>query len=688
MAPARAAADLERKKARDARGETRLSAERRARKHVGARSSCSRRTTDSRAASRSRSSRAMTTRSRRRCWRRPRSGSGEPLGTGRAPAKAVHARQVRQSPPERSVRRAPRPCWISSRGFAPSTASSRSCSAELGAPAPRPLDRGAVVLERSLAARRRPAELAAEDRGDVLGGAPGPGRARRGSSGTRRAQHVRDLAGVLGARGVDDLGPEVRQLGIDPARRARAPRRSRPARRRRARRTSPARCARTSAASSCIAERGGWRAAARAAGECGVAQGPIGALDAAAAQQLDDTSTACFAHPAQRRQLAARDRRRGRRARAGSRARARSPKACARWWRAAAAGPRRSTSTSSGAEAQAGERVVGRLEQVGDVLAARADLVVDGAAAARRRPVGVGGADDGARARRAARRTGGCRAASAAPARGPGAARARRRTPGARPASGAGGARPSVEKASVNGPVALSTTRARASKRRAGLGVDERGAGDAAARDRGASDSTRRWLATAAPAASASSDVLEHQPRVVGLAVDVGHRAGQAGGAQVRAPARRASPRRQLAGRARAGARARARCRARCPTPSVRQAGRLAAVAREDELDRAAEVRRRAHQAPPLGQPLEHQLQVAVLQVAEAAVNQLRRLARGLRRRSRPRRTARRRSPRSAASRAVAAPVAPPPTTRRSNVRRREPLQRRRPRAAAASVIP
>jgi hypothetical protein len=41
-------------------------------------------------------------------------------------------------------------------------------------------------------------------------------------------------------------------------------------------------------------------------------------------------------------------------------------------------------------------------------------------------------------------------------------------------------------------------------------------------------------------------------------------------------------------------------------------------------------VGRDIHQPPAFGQPLEHQFEVAVLQVAEAAVNQLRRTAGGL----------------------------------------------------------
>ena len=100
-------------------------------------------------------------------------------------------------------------------------------------------------------------------------------------------------------------------------------------------------------------------------------------------------------------------------------------------------------------------------------------------------------------------------------------------------------------------------------------------------------------------------DVLEHQARVVGLAVDVSDRAGEARGAQVRSEIV------ELAGRQLAAARRRApegeRVVERDADAQRGEPRRLAAVAGEDELDRPAQVRRRAHQEGALVQPFEHQ---------------------------------------------------------------------------------
>ena len=216
-------------------------------------------------------------------------------------------------------------------------------------------------------------------------------------------------------------------------------------------------------------------------------------------------------------------------------------------------------------------------------------------------PVGVGGPDDACGARPGGRRRGGCRAACAAPARGRRAAAARRRRPGGRPASGAGGGRD--ESVGEGAGRADARRRARMSKRVAGLAVADQRARARGPRRSRAIRSTRRWLATVGPGALGVEDVLQHQARVVGLAVDVDLRARQAGRCAGAGESARARARTGGGCRA-ADARARARCRARCRRPAC-QAGALAAVAREDELDRPAEVGRRRHQAARSAQPLE-----------------------------------------------------------------------------------
>ena len=84
----------------------------------------------------------------------------------------------------------------------------------------------------------------------------------------------------------------------------------------------------------------------------------------------------------------------------------------------------------------------------------------------------------------------------------------------------------------MNGPVALSTTRARASNRAPVSLSVEHDAGDAAAaiaqQGLGA-----QVVGDGRAGGLRVEDVLEHQARVVGLAVDVGQRAREPRGAQV-----------------------------------------------------------------------------------------------------------------------------------------------------------
>ena len=335
---------------------------------------------------------------------------------------------------------------------------------------------------------------------------------------------------------MDDLRPQVRQLGIDPAREIGGRPRQREdcvgaaAVGRREAGRDVGRQAR-------LGQRRRQGAAARQRAIGGGA-GPSGALEAGGVQRLDDAVDGLLAHPPQRRQLAARDHQqtvggardlvlaRGlrRRVRAG-----REQRPQRRVGRQHVVGRRGAGWGRRGSRPRAGRRR--RRRAPGSRRR--------GAAAAVGRPVGVGRADDGARAGGQARRTDGCRAASAAPARGPGAGRARRRTPGGRPASGAGGAPPSATKLSVNGPVALSTTRARASKR-APVSASTSAAPTTRPRRSRSSASRAQVVGDGGAGRLGVEDVLEHQSRVVGLAVDVGHRAGQARGAQVRARARRA----------------------------------------------------------------------------------------------------------------------------------------------------
>src|SRR4029079_907350 len=60
------------------------------------------------------------------------------------------------------------------------------------------------------------------------------------------------------------------------------------------------------------------------------------------------------------------------------------------------------------------------------------------------------------------------------------------------------------------------------------------------------------------------------------------------------------------------------------------EARALALISGEQELDRPAEVGRGVHQPAAFGEPLEHEVEIGVLEIAEPAVNQLRRLAGGL----------------------------------------------------------
>ena len=184
-----------------------------------------------------------------------------------------------------------------------------------------------------------------------------------------------------------------------------------------------------------------------------------------------------------------------------------------------------------------------------------------------------------------------------------------------------------MRKPSVKGPVALTTRRAWISKR-APVSPSTTSAPRARPRRSRAIRSTATWLAAVGAGRFGVEHVLQHQPGVVGLTVDVDLRAFETGAAQVgrqgvervrvEAPAGRGrAPERQRVVERDAGA-------------QRDEAGALAAIAREDELDRPTEMRRRRHEAPSLAQPLEHQRQIAVLQVAQAAVDQLRRVAGGL----------------------------------------------------------
>ena len=64
--------------------------------------------------------------------------------------------------------------------------------------------------------------------------------------------------------------------------------------------------------------------------------------------------------------------------------------------------------------------------------------------------------------------------------------------------------------------------------------------------------------------------------------------------------------------------------------PEGGQSGTFAAKGGKEKVDRAAEMGRDAHQPRPLGQPLEHEREVSILEVADPAVNQLRGAAGGL----------------------------------------------------------
>ena len=89
--------------------------------------------------------------------------------------------------------------------------------------------------------------------------------------------------------------------------------------------------------------------------------------------------------------------------------------------------------------------------------------------------------------------------------------------------------------------------------------------------------------------------------------------------------------------------------------------------------------RERRQQQRALVQRLAHEREVALLEVAQAAVDQLARATRGAGARSRASRPARRCRPRVAASSATPAPVTPPPTTSTSNASRSPAARSRRP---------
>ena len=215
----------------------------------------------------------------------------------------------------------------------------------------------------------------------------------------------------------------------------------------------------------------------------------------------------------------------------------------------------------------------------------------------------------------------------------------------------------------MKGPVALTTSVARAS-RRAPL---SRSTSEAPrTRPRRSRESAVRCHVVGHRCARGFGveHVLQHQPGVVRLAVDVRFAPGEPGAAQrgnqpielvgVDVPPRGGrSPQRQ-------------RVVERDADPQGGERGPLPGVTREKELDRPAQMRARsasgcdarpAPRTPAAGRRTAG----SGARRESTSTNRSR-----WRRRSLPRRRARRASPRKAASRAVAAPEAPPPTISRS----------------------
>jgi len=179
---------------------------------------------------------------------------------------------------------------------------------------------------------------------------------------------------------------------------------------------------------------------------------------------------------------------------------------------------------------------------------------------------------------------------------------------------------------SVHAPAASTTTRAVTLLVSPGQPVAHRNAGDPAVAS--ALEPGHLGVGVARRTERAGVErVLEHEPRVVGVAVVVLERAAQPLEAQrrlevvcgTRAAKRLVQPRR-----------AEQRERVVDPQADVHhlEPGLGALVDRDQERQRADQVRRDAGLHPALRHGLEHQADLAVLEVAQAAVDQLARLRR------------------------------------------------------------
>ena len=210
---------------------------------------------------------------------------------------------------------------------------------------------------------------------------------------------------------------------------------------------------------------------------------------------------------------------------------------------------------------------------------------------------------------------------------------------------------------SAHTPVALTTLAARTSNASPALGVAHARAERAAA----LLEQPGRLDAVGGDRAEALGlgEHGQHEPHVVGLAVVEEVAAARARARPARAAARRPRRRRSRGGApgssprpvavavARGGARAARRSRSTAITsymfsPSPTQAvGPRAVEGGHDQRQRPDEVRRQRDVDLALQQRLAHQPEVEVLQVAQAAVDELARARRGARSRSRPARPAR-----------------------------------------------
>ena len=393
--------------------------------------------------------------------------AGAALGDGAPSGSPSAQRQVREPPPDGGRPRAPRRCSTSSPGCGPSRASitsSERASAIFGAPAARAVDHASVVGRAARSRRAASSRALAPRMSATRAAAASPWSRPSRNSGTRRRSTSADGAGVLVADGVDTSAQKYGSSGSMRAGerrrrggRALAPGRRGCRRRRRAvRATSGARPRPSSEAGGAPAA--GQRARARS---CSAPSVALEAARRAAPRQRASTVSS-----AMRRRVVSLP---PATVRTPSRPRTIS---CSRevaegvWRRVASSGrsAAKVDSTSSGAEPQRREGVVGGLEQVVDVLRRARGSRRRGAAGAWP-PTG-------------ASRCRWCRRWCAAPAgrtknrrlsRGERSTRARpavrhrerRRTRGARPGSAAGRCAPSARKLSVNGPVALTTSRAR-----------------------------------------------------------------------------------------------------------------------------------------------------------------------------------------------------------------------------------